>query len=165
MVLPDNLFARSEAEVDKAYRSALRSRVPSTFDHGTKRPTQHCHHLCTFVNNANTLAQQHCVILACTPHLCWPANHAGDGRGESEVNEAYRAALRGHVAGTFDRGAKGAYMYELAKRADAMTGPGSRARQKRIMKELRALQVRLFVGCSSSCGFSRGSNKVMKVSL
>ena len=36
-------------------------------------------------------------------------------------------------------------MYELAKRADAMTGPGSRARQKRIMKELRALQVRLFV--------------------
>ena len=59
---------------------------------------------------------------------------------ESALDEAYRAALSGEVTGSFDRGAKGAYMYELAKKADAIAAVGSRARQKRIMKELKALQ-------------------------
>ena len=57
-----------------------------------------------------------------------------------EVNAAYRAALDGLTTGTFDRSAKGAYMYELAKKADAIAGM-ARPRQKRIMKELRELQV------------------------
>ena len=50
------------------------------------------------------------------------------------------AAVQPHAYGTFDHTAAGAYMYELAKRAKASSGGGARARQKKLMKELRGMQ-------------------------
>ena len=66
--------------------------------------------------------------------------YEGTSDSSEAVNAAYCAALDGLTVGSFDRTAKGAYMYELAKKADAIAG-GSRQRQKRIMKEMRELQV------------------------
>lgn len=65
---------------------------------------------------------------------------AEDELADGELNARYRTAVEGLLFGTFDRTAKGAYMYELAKRAAALSG-GSRVRQKRIAKELRGMQV------------------------
>ena len=50
------------------------------------------------------------------------------------------AAVQPHAYGTFDHHAPGAYMYELAKRAKASSGGGTRQRQKKLMKELRGMQ-------------------------
>lgn len=51
----------------------------------------------------------------------------------------YVAAVAPHAYGTFNHTQKGAYMYDLAKRAKAATG-GARQRQKKLMKELRSMQ-------------------------
>eukprot|EP00892_Ulva_mutabilis_P008582 jgi/Ulvmu1/6096/UM027_0074.1 len=58
-----------------------------------------------------------------------------------DLEEAYREAVLPLAYGTFDHSAPGAFLYDLAKRVKATAGaPGSRQRQKRLMRELRALQ-------------------------
>jgi hypothetical protein len=66
---------------------------------------------------------------------------AGEERNEAEIIKAYRDVMKEHCHGSFDRSKKGAYMYEVAKLADSIHAASSRPRQKRIMKEMRALQV------------------------
>jgi hypothetical protein len=64
---------------------------------------------------------------------------AEDEVEEASLNQRYQEELKGLTFGTFDRTAKGAYMYECAKKASQIIG-NSRRRQKRIAKELRSMQ-------------------------
>jgi hypothetical protein len=64
---------------------------------------------------------------------------AEDEMEEVALNQRYQEALKSLTFGTFDRTAKGAYMYECAKKASQIVG-NSRQRQKRIAKELRSMQ-------------------------
>ena len=59
----------------------------------------------------------------------------------ADLAAAYRAAVLPLAYGTFDHTAPGAFLYDLAKRAKATAGaPGSRQRQKRLMRELKGMQ-------------------------
>lgn len=58
-----------------------------------------------------------------------------------DLDAAYVAAVRPLAYGTFDHTAPGAFLYDLARRAQASAGAvGSRQRQKRLMRELKGLQ-------------------------
>lgn len=57
------------------------------------------------------------------------------------LDAAYVAEVTPLAYGTFDHTAPGAFLYDLARRAQATAGAqGSRQRQKRLMREMRGLQ-------------------------